>query len=313
MFKYFQQAYLEPLLTIQEYNELDNNFKQFFEPTFLKHYPCKLCTDKCSPEIIAEDGELYFSCDSGFISLPQKIKENDITRYKLKLKKVFSNLAEQNNIKPDIKNISDNCIYIGIDDNQRKYFYLSDLSQKNLAQRIYSIKEFFVDSSINILITAKELHLREMEKSFLKENHCQLAEMEHIIQSGFHIEKHKSQNPLIEIDANKRMINLFGIEIYFGRKLKLFKFLYELALKPQQKVSAEVLSGNKKSGNYDKTPAESARKSKERLIKLLTEELIKNKKDVSLIDCIITQFNQDGSYCLNLSQEQVSIIGTFDF
>lgn len=313
MFKYFQQAYLEPLLTIQEYNELDNNFKQFFEPTFLKHYPCQLCTDKCSPEIIAEDGELYFSCDSGFISLPQKIKEDDITRYKLKLKKVFSNLAAQNNIKPDIKNISDNCIYIGIDDNRRKYFYLSDLSQKNLSPKIYSIKEFFIDSSINILITAKGLHLREMEKSFLKENHCQLAEMEHIIQSGFHIEQYKSQNPLIEIDANKRMINLFGIEIYFGRKLKLFKFLYELALKPQQKVSAEVLSGNKKSGNYDKTPAESARKSKERLIKLLTEELIKNKKDVSLIDCIITQFNQDGSYCLNLSQEQVSIIGTFDF
>ena len=99
--------------------------------------------------------------------------------------------------------------------------------------------------------------------------------------------------------------------IYKVIELKLFKCLYELALRPQQKVSSEIISGNKKSNTYDKTPAESARKAKERLLKFLKEEFEKQKQDKSILDGLITSFNQESCHCLNMSFQKIKIKGEF--
>ena len=108
------------------------------------------------------------------------------------------------------------------------------------------------------------------------------------------------------------MIILEGVEIYFNKKLKPFKCIYELALRPQQKVSSEIISGNKKSSLYDKTPSESARKAKERLLKLLNQEFEKQNKDKTILYGLITDFNQESSYCLNIPPDKIRIIGKFD-
>lgn len=193
---------------------------------------------------------------------------------------------------------------------QEKYFYVQSISTKKLSETIYSIKEHCPNYSCHI-ITPQEISLKEADSALLEKHRCRITNLDNIIKNNFRIKTEIQGNISLSLNANTRSIILYNAEIFFDKKLQLFKFIYELSKTPLEKVSCEILSGYKKSHSYDKAPAESARKTKERLLKFLNTSFLNQEKDISILKELITSFNQEGAYCLNMSPDKISITGSF--
>lgn len=316
MLKYLQNSLSEPYLLLSQYKGLKKDFQDFFKLEYLDFYHCECCSERCAPKIIHDKDKLFFICEFGYFPLPKEIKQEDAERYKFCFDRLFLKLAEINEINLNPEPIRKTSYFIGsnvINNRKYNYFYLHKLNLKSLEQEIYYIKSFFADSYKNFIITPANLTLKESDIAFLNQHNSEIISMESILSNKFLIkpfEKAETE-PILIINAEKRTIILDGVEIHFKKKLKPFKCIYELTLNPQEKISAQTISGYQPSNKYDNTYRESARKAKERLQEFLAEEFDKNHKDKSILENLISSFNDESKYRLNITKEKIKITGKF--